>query len=115
MNRQELLDYIKATYNIDADYPFKETFAVVRYPHNKKWFGIIMQVGTERLGLKCDKAIDIINIKCDPMMCASMWNGKTIFPAYHMNKTHWLSIDIENVEENELKILFDMSFVLTSK
>lgn len=36
-----------------------------------------------------------------------------IYPAYHMNKQHWISVDIEGYEEiEELKMLVDMSYRL---
>ena len=37
-----------------------------------------------------------------------------MFPAYHMNKAHWLTIALDgSAEEEKLKFLLDMSYELT--
>jgi predicted DNA-binding protein (MmcQ/YjbR family) len=41
---------------------------------------------------------------------------KGIYPAYHMNKRHWISVDIERYENLEkLKMMVDMSYRLVEK
>ena len=37
-----------------------------------------------------------------------------MFPAYHMNKAHWLTIALDgSAEEGKIKFLLDMSYELT--
>ena len=39
-----------------------------------------------------------------------------IFPAYHMSKTHWISVALDgSVEKEKLEWLLDLSFDLTAK
>ena len=115
MNRQELEKYILYTYGVSPEYPWMKYpfFSVFRHASNNKWFAVIMTIDKSKLGINEDGQIDVVNLKCDANIVPSMWEQEGIFPAYHMNKTYWLSVDIENIEENELKILIDMSFNLT--
>lgn len=110
--REEIFSFIKNYYGIEPDYPFASSpdAAVLRHPSGK-WFGIIMQVSRDKLGLSGDAPIDIINLKRDPML--GLADGKCIFPAYHMNKEHWISVLLDgSVPMEELKGLIAMSYDL---
>ena len=54
--------------------------------------------------------IDVMNVKLDPELITSIKNTKGFAPAYHMNKTHWVSIEIGKVSDIKIKALIDMSF-----
>ena len=59
--------------------------------------------------------VNILNLKCEPELAAALAAGKRgIFPAYHMNKTHWISVCLNgSVSEEELDSLIELSFELT--
>ncbi len=39
-----------------------------------------------------------------------------VFPAYHMSKTHWISVLLDgSVDKDKIKWLLDLSFELTGK
>ena len=42
-----------------------------------------------------------------------MLKKKGVYVAYHMNKVHWLSIVLNEVSDDDLKFLLDLSFNLT--
>ncbi len=115
MNRKKLTEYILNNYITTEEKPWLDSpeFSVFRHPSNKKWFAVIMPVFAGRLGLDIDKDIEIINLKCEPLMIDDIVDNKSIFRAYHMNKTHWLSVYIDKADENKLKMLVDISFELT--
>ena len=54
--------------------------------------------------------IDVMNVKLDPELITSIKNTKGFVPAYHMNKTHWVSIEIGKISDTKIKTLIDMSF-----
>ena len=54
--------------------------------------------------------IDVMNVKLDPELITSIKNTKGFAPAYHMNKTHWVSIEIGKVSDTKIMSLIDMSF-----
>ena len=58
--------------------------------------------------------IDVVNLKCDPLMNVVTEDG--IFPAYHMSKTHWISVVLDgSVDEDKIKWLLNLSFELTGR
>ena len=77
-----------------ADKPFPEDFdtTVLRHTDTGKWFGIIMHISGNKVGLSPDIKVDVMNVKCKPedtFTAREISCG--ILPAYHMNKKHWIS------------------------
>lgn len=113
MNRKELFDYVKKIYHTDPDYPWADKNAVLRHRKNRKWYGLVMEVGKDKLGLSGDGAMDILNIKCDPLLISSLRLQPGFFPAYHMNKEQWISIQLDRVPEETIKNLLSLSWEMT--
>lgn len=118
MNGKEALDFISSIYSQEADYPFVQypDVAVFRHANNRKWFAVIMTVSKSKLGLKGEGEIEILNLKCDPILAGSLRNEKGFFPAYHMNKSNWISAALDGSADSEkIKWLIDLSYDLTAK
>lgn len=115
--KQTWIRYIQDTYSVEAEYPWQSSpdFAVFRHQSNRKWFAVLMAgLPPKSLGLASRGTIDVLNLKCDPMLSGSVKDGIHIFPAYHMNKEHWISVLLdESLELETLKVLIDMSWELT--
>lgn len=114
MERIKLFEWVKGVYGTEPDYPWNDWNAVLRHAENKKWYALIMEVPAQKLGLDENRIIDILNVKCDPLLIGSLRSKSGYFPAYHMNKEKWLSIALDgSVQEDEIKDLLDMSYKLT--
>ena len=75
---------------------------------------LVIEVNAKKLGLQEDKTVDVLNIKCDPMMIGSLRMKEGFFPAYHMNKENWISILLDGtVSADEIKPLLELSYQLT--
>lgn len=115
MDRQTVFEWIKRKYGTDPDYPWKDSNAVLRHRENKKWFALIMEVGRDKLGLPEEGTVDVMNVKCDPMLIGSLRTQPGFLPAYHMNKDQWISILLDGTApEEEIKSLIAMSYELTN-
>lgn len=67
------------------------------------------------LGLSGDGTVDVLNVKCDPMLAGSLRQQDGFHPAYHMNKDKWLSVRLDgSAPDNEIKSLIDLSYDLTA-
>lgn len=55
--------------------------AAFRHSGNRKWFAIIMSVTEDRLGLKGDKILDIVNFKCEQALIGSLLGEEGFYPA----------------------------------
>lgn len=117
MNKTELQKYIAEAYSTVPDFPWESTpdVAVYRHENNRKWFALVMTIPKARLGIRSDGMIDIVNLKCDPLLVGSLRSEPGIFPAYHMNKDKWLSVALDgSADDEQIKMLLDMSFELTA-
>ena len=114
--KEELFAYAANTYGVEPDYPFSTapTYAVLRHLSNRKWFALIGDVARCKLGLEGEERVDIINVKCDPILSGSLRLQEGYFPAYHMNHDGWLTILLDGtVPTEEIIPLLDMSFEMT--
>ena len=115
MTRQEVFDYCHKQYKTGPDYPWKNNNAVLRHSDNNKWYGLVMTVNAKKMGVLCEDEIDILNVKCDPILIGSPRMQAGFFPAYHMNKDKWISIWLEKSGNDEIvKNLIDWSFQATA-
>ena len=74
-----------------------------------------MYIPKSKLGLREDGMIDVVNLKCDPVLIGSLRMEKGIFPAYHMSKDKWISVALDgSVDDEQVKMLLDMSYELTA-
>lgn len=116
MNRKELERYIAESCHAEAEAPWAKNpdHIVFRHSGNRKWFALTLNIPGEKLGLKDRGMVDIVNLKCDPIIAGSFRNETGIFPAYHMNKERWISVVLDgSVEDETIKMLLAMSFDLT--
>jgi predicted DNA-binding protein (MmcQ/YjbR family) len=116
MNREELEAYIRNHYATLPDYPWADTprAAVFRHANNRKWFALMMEVPRDKLGLAGAEKLDIVNFKCDPILIASLRGEPGIFPAYHMNKSSWITAALDgSVSTETIELLLDVSYELT--
>lgn len=121
--RTQVIGRIQSLYGVSPEYLWSSSpdSAVFRHTENGKWFGVLMRVSAEKLprlretGTCGTEFVNILNLKCEPELAAALAAGKRgIFPAYHMNKTHWISVCLNgSVSEEELDSLIELSFELT--
>nr|MBQ8244088.1 MmcQ/YjbR family DNA-binding protein [Oscillospiraceae bacterium] len=117
MNRQELAAYLTDTFSTTGEHLFAKypSFQVFRHHGNKKWFAVIMDIPRKNLGLTGEGQTQVVNLKCDSRLIGSFREEPGIFPGWHMNKAHWLSVALDGiVEEDKIKFLVDMSYELTN-
>ena len=118
MNRKNIIDFIKNEFDITEEHLWMifPDYIVFRNKKNKKWFAIIMDIEKGKLGLDGEGKIDIIDLKCDPILIGSLLHNKGYLPAYHMSKKSWITILLDgSVSENELKDLIYLSYEIIEK
>ena len=115
MTKQQFLSYCLNTYSTSPDYPFDEDYetAVLRHADNRKWYAIVMRVSRRKLGIDSDEVIDVVNLKLPTEMFGSFGAADGIYPAYHMNKLHWISVLLPDAPEDILQFLLNASFEAT--
>lgn len=116
MDRDTLRRHILENYAAVNDFPWisNPTYEVFRHESSKKWFGLVMEIPRSRLDLKGEDIVTVLNLKCDPLLSGSLRAEPGFFPAYHMSKEHWISVELAAVDDDKLRFLIDMSWELTS-
>ncbi len=110
--------YIKKKYKVQPEYPWRkyDSNAVFRHTDNKKWFALVMDVAADKLGQHSTEYVPVINLKIDDVFFRDMLiQQEGIFPAYHMNKQHWITVLLDGtVPEDKVFNLIDTSFMATA-
>ncbi len=118
MTRDSILNYVYENFGTKPDYPWEKDpkSAVLRHKRSGKWYGLIMEIPGEKVGLTEKELVDVLNIKGEPEMISQLAVQKGFAPAYHMNKTHWLTVILDgSVPETEVYNLIDISYEMTKK
>ena len=109
-----IFEFAEKNFSSKPEYLWRKSpdTAVLRNNKNKKWYAIIMKVAKKKLGIDEIGDTQILNLKLDPIMISSLVNKEGFYPAYHMNKEHWISIDLNNKKliDNEILSLIRLSF-----
>ena len=113
MQRERIIEYIKDRFSAEEEHLWAQypNYSVFRHPASKKWFGIIMDISRSKLGLDGDGPVDILDIKCSPLMIGSLLSEKGFLPAYHMNKDSWITILLDGtVPDERIYPLLELSY-----
>ena len=114
--REAVLRYAEDTYGTTPEYLWKRTpnYAVLRNQANRKWYGAIIDIPRKTLGLTGEGIVDILDIKCSPVMIGSLLEQEGYLPAYHMNKNNWITVLLDGTVPLEgILPLVDLSYQLT--
>lgn len=114
----KIIQYIEDTYGGEPEFLWANTptNAVFRHKDTLKWFAAILNISKNKLGAFDNSKVDVLDLKCDPILIGSLRDYYHYFPAYHMNKEHWITILIdEQTSLSEVFSLIDLSFNITKK
>lgn len=113
----EIVKYIEKKYKEEPEFLWAKSpqNAAIRHSDNRKWFAaLIMDMPRNKLGLKGDGNVDILDLKCNPELIGTLIDGKSYLPGYHMNKEHWITVVLDGaLPIQKIYDLIDLSFELT--
>lgn len=126
---ERIAEMIAKKYGDKPDFPWREfpDYEVFRHRENRKWFGLIMNIPSERLYAKnsserlrlpetlaTKKQIYILDLKMPKDQIPDLDQKEGIFPAYHMNAGYWISVVLEEIlPDDYIMELVDVSYGLT--
>ena len=83
--------------------PFEKTEAMGFMVEDKgKWYGLMMEVPLQKLGVTSQENALILNVKIHPEDKERLIATEGIYEAYHMNKKHWISIALNVCTDDAL-------------
>ena len=88
--------------------------AVLRHEGNKKWYAVLMKISWNKLEKGREGQVEAVNLKHDKV--ADLLSKKGIYPAFHMNKSYWISVALDDtLLDEEVLELIEKSWYLTTK
>lgn len=111
--RERLFQHIEDFYGTEPEYLWAKypDYAVFRHAASRKWYAVVMGLSENKLGLPGDGYVDILDIKCDPVLIGSLLAEEGFLPAYHMNKNSWITILLNGtVPDGRIFPLLEWSF-----
>ena len=111
-NREKLLAYAHARYGTSAEYLWEKhpSYGVLRNAKGK-WYAMFMRIPKRRLLIDEEGECEVVNLKA---AAQELVDHQRIFPAYHMNKKHWISVHLDaRWESGELEMLLENSHQLS--
>ncbi|WP_258956423.1 MmcQ/YjbR family DNA-binding protein [Enterococcus malodoratus] len=115
---KRVIDYVRETYQNELEFLWSKTpsNAIFRRTDGGKWYGALLTVQKNKLGLPSDDLIEVLDLRNEPQKIEALVDGVKHFPGYHMNKKHWFTICLDDsVSFEELKKLIDESYLLAVK
>lgn len=89
------------------------SFGVLRHSSGR-WFGMIMRLDYEKVGVDKHGECGVLNVKANPELIDALVTRTGFSRGYHMNKTHWVSVRLDgSVELDDVWDLLHDSFRLT--
>ena len=113
LQKERLAKHLQDVYGTGPEFLWAQypTYSVFRHPLSRKWYAIIMDIPKSRLGLEGDEPVAVLDLKCSPLMVGSLLSEPGFFPAYHMNKSSWVSILLNgSVPDEKIVPLLELSY-----
>ncbi len=79
----------------------------------EQYYAIMMKVSRRKFGINSDEVIDVVNLKQPLEMFGSFGKADGVYPAYHMNKLHWISVLLPDAPNDVVEFLTNASFEAT--
>lgn len=109
-----IIRYVREEYGDELEFLWRDENGIWRNPQNRKWYGVMMRVKGERLGLPTEEVVEILDLRFEKGMArefASSSDKKGILLGYHMNKSNWITVVLDyGVAMKEIMALVDQSY-----
>lgn len=115
---QQLTKYVFDKYGDSLEFLWEKFSdnAVWRRKDNQKWYGILLTVPKNKLGLPSNERVEILDIRTNPDTIDDIVDNATVFRGYHMNKKHWITVCLDgSVPLDTIEKMLDISYELARK
>ena len=113
-----LMEYCERKFGTEPEAPWEDSPDAYTFKTAKrnKWYALFMTIPYKSLGLVAKGALDVVNIKLPPEKVLDLIDRVHFYPAYHMNKKHWITIVLDKEVDGPLvQQLLEESYGLVEK
>lgn len=114
----QVIEYVRDIYGDELEFLWTKfpDNAVWRRKDNHKWYGAVLTVAGNKLGLSSSEPMEIIDLRLQQEQMAQTVDHKCYFPGWHMNKKSWYTIVLNHsVSTEEICRRIDESYKLAKK
>ena len=113
-----LMEYCERKFGTEPEAPWEDSPDAYTFKTAKrnKWYALFMTIPYKSLGLVAKGTLDVVNIKLPPEKVLDLIDRVHFYPAYHMNKKHWITIVLDKeADEPLVQQLLEESYGLVEK
>lgn len=113
--KTQIMQWLTDTYGTTPETPWDDlpSYYTFKTAHTDKWYALFMDIAPKCLSLQGDALVQVVNLKADAEDVKNAVDNVHVFPAYHMNKQHWLTVLLNATTDVALlKNLLAKSYVL---
>ena len=113
-----LMKYCERKFGTEPEAPWEDSPDAYTFKTatRNKWYALFMTIPYKSLGLAAKGTLDVVNIKLPPEKVLDLIDRVHFYPAYHMNKKHWITIVLDKeVDESLVQQLLEESYGLVEK
>ena len=113
-----LMEYCERKFGTEPEAPWEDSPDAYTFKTAKrnKWYALFMTIPYKSLGLVAKGTLDVVNIKLPPEKVLDLIDRVHFYPAYHMNKKHWITIVLDKeVDEPLVQQILEESYGLVEK
>lgn len=99
-----ILRYARERYGDAPEFLWKRfpRNAVLRRADAKRWYAVLLEIPAEKLGLPGGGRLEILDVRVPTDRLPGLIDGVSVFPGYHMNKRHWVTLRLDEPLANDL-------------
>lgn len=112
---KDIICYIRNKYGDELEFLWEKfpDNAVWRRKDTAKWYGAILTVTKNKLGIDSNEKAEIIDLRIQPEKMEELLSDARYYPGWHMNKKNWYTIILDgSVPTSDLCARIDESFRL---
>ena len=115
---EKAIDFVREIYGDELEFLWKKfpDNAVWRRKDNNKWYGAILTVAGNKIGLETADIVEIIDLRMKADRAEEILSQKHYLPGWHMNKKSWFTLVLDGgVSDGELFARIRESYDLAVK
>lgn len=112
---QTVIEFIRETYGDELEFLWQKSpqNAIWRRKDSQKWYGAILTIEGNKIGLKTAEPVEIIDLRMKKEQAEGMLARPHYYPGWHMNKKSWYTIVLDgSVPDEELLSRIQESYEL---
>ena len=112
-----LINYVSSEYGDKLEFLWQKSpdNGIWRRKDTNKWYGAILTVAKNKLGIASSEMVEIIDLRTPPAKMNDLLKQNGFYPGWHMNKKNWFTVILDGsiCNENLYELIKDSYYLAT--